>query len=145
MEILETLQGEFDEAAQHVLQKEEFAALRLSAVRALPIDRLSPGALGWIREVRLAPGTGPETETAGESLLGWLYLVAHPEIPLDPGRGAADPIQGTEWSSFVFAGALDLGPHALIAAKAETGGTGAPLLKSFAEAVGAELRSESEY
>ena len=59
--------------------------------------------------------------------------------------GAPDPIQGTEWSSFVYASALMLGPHALLAAKAEAGGNGAPLLKRFAAAVRDELSSESEY
>jgi hypothetical protein len=144
LEFLETLGEEFDEAGLHVLQRREFTGVSLSAVRPLPVERLTPGAVGWLREVRAtAPSRIVEGE-AVESLLGWLYFVMHPNRPFAPTDPATEsPLLGTPWNEFIYSEESTRAPHTLLAARAESEGSAA-VLRRFAEQVAHELESESE-
>ena len=144
VEYLETLGEEFDEAGLHVLQRHEFTGLSLSAVRPLPAERLQPGAIGWLREVRAAAPAHILEGEAVESLLGWLYFVMHPTVSLAPSdSGPESPVLGTTWNEFVYAEESRRGPHTLLAARAESEGSAA-ILRRFTEQVAQELEGEAE-
>ena len=144
LEFLETLGEEFDEAGLHVLQRHEFTGLSLSAVRPLPVERLTPGAVGWLREVRAASPAEVLRGEPVESLLGWLYFVMHPSRSLaaeaPEGEG---PVLGVPWKEFTYAEESRRAPHTLLAARADSEATAA-VLRRFAEQVAAELESESD-
>jgi hypothetical protein len=144
LEILETLGEEFDETGVHVLQRKEFSSLRLSPVRPLPVERLISGAVGWLREVRLAEAQDRQDAVGTETLAGWLYFVAHPSLHLDPTEPESSPLVGTPWSSFAYVEECHSPPGAILAAKSDSEAA-VPILRKFSEAVRAELEAESEF
>ncbi|MHB8351544.1 MAG: hypothetical protein ACYDFT_02465 [Thermoplasmata archaeon] len=149
LEVFETLEEEFDEAAEHVRQRREFHAVRLSAVRPLSADRLAAGSVGWLREIRLgeAEGAGPDTPTGTadevETLVGWLYFVVSPRREAaEPGAPSESPILGIPCSDFAYAEECRRVPHSFIAIKSDSADSD-PLLKRLAEQVRVELEGEA--
>lgn len=150
LEVFETLEEEFDEAAEHVRQRREFQSIRLSAVRPLSADRLAAGSIGWLREVRSCEAgtgvgrpTGEATSEEMETLVGWLYFVVSPRRePSGPGGHLESPILGIAVADFAYAQECRRVPRSFLALKSDTEDS-VPLLKHLAEQVRVELEGEA--
>lgn len=140
LELVEELEGRFDEAVAHVASRPEFGNYRLMPVRMLASDRLLPGTIGWLREVRHT--TQPRRrDDALETLAGWLYYVVCPAPVAPEPDGPVSPLLGTTEESFAFAEWMAGVPRTFLAARVE-GEVDLPLLRRLTEEVRRELESD---
>ncbi len=140
LEVFETLEEEFDEAAEHVRQRPEFQSIRLSAVRPLAADRLEAGSVGWLREIRISEvdrgSPGPDEM---ETLVGWLYFVVNPRhSPTGGAPKPESPIVGIPVEDFAYIVECRRVPRSVLAIKSDSAES-APRLRRLAEQVREEL------
>jgi hypothetical protein len=143
-ELVEGLQADFEEAADHLTARQEFGQIRLGPVRLLGSNRLVPGCFGWIREVRASGDAPPSAATGVDLLLGWVYFVVHPRLPgVIAGESPSSPLAGMPWESFAYAVDFRSDPRVFLAVSSETQ-VAAPILRRFAESLRAELESGAD-
>jgi hypothetical protein len=139
-EQIESLQGEFDEAGWHVVQRRPFAAFALGPVRAIPSGELTAGRIGWVREVRRALPAEAKARDAPERVAG-LYLVVHP----DEGRGTTrsdGAAPGAGAGAVAFAAECRTIPRSRLLLRSEDK-RATPTLKRLAAELKAELEDET--
>jgi hypothetical protein len=122
----EELGESLEEACQHLLQQPEYRDVTFGVLEPLSLTELAPGALGWRRDIRLAPPHG----------IARLYLVLRPG-----GTKTDSPLAGVKAKDFPYRHAVEgnAGVELLLRSAATPD---LPRLRDVAEAIRHELEAE---